>query len=101
MPKTKDFPLLLRRKQDGSLQITSETWPPRHEFSTDWLLTSGVAQINDQDEIVVELANGRAVYTIDRAAMEEEYVDEESGETKTRQLSTGYWGKLKEGHVDG
>lgn len=93
----KDFPLMLKRRRDSSLVLMSDQFPPRHEFSVEWLLESGVAQM-DEVAITVTLANGTATYEIDRGAMEETYEDDD-GETKTRRLSTGYWGNLVDAEV--
>jgi hypothetical protein len=101
MPDEKDRPLLLRRRADGKLSLMSDTWPPRHEFSKNWLLEntmSGVVSLSE-DEIKVSLANANATYTIDRDLMEEEY-EGEDGEAKTRTISTGYWGVLAENSVE-
>jgi len=74
----KDIPLLLRRravKRDGAGNAIESAlyldarpgekpvWPPRHEFSTDWLLKTPEASV-DGDSIGVNLANGWAVYKI-------------------------------------
>ena len=67
-------------------------FPPRHEFSLDWLLEQngrGFVTVTP-DTIVLELTNGRAVYEIDRARMED---------ADGLKLSTGYWGVLKESEI--
>ncbi|MGH2688633.1 MAG: hypothetical protein ACRDKW_07480 [Actinomycetota bacterium] len=88
---TKDRPLLLRRRRDGRLYLDADGFPPRHEFSTDWLLeqTGGGVVVMDATQIRLTLANARAVYDIDRAAMAT--TDAHGNEQRT---STGYWGRL-------
>lgn len=96
MAKTakRDIPLLLRSRNDGRLHLDARpgdkpAWPPRHEFPTDWLLTTPEASVVD-GTIVLELANGRAVYDI----VESVTIDDEE------RTSTGMWGVLSEGTVN-
>lgn len=110
----KDRPLLLRRKADGKLYLdlrVCDSFPPRHEFSQDWLLenTAGGVVNMDQENIRLSLANGWAIYHIDRTMMEEVRVaeDEETAEVRgvgvgdsyVARLSTGYWGILEDSEV--
>ena len=79
------------RKGTYSLHLADDRgFPPLHEFSLDWLLEQtgrGFVSMS-ADEITLTLANGRAVYTIDRSRMES---------SDGKRLSHGYWGVLKEG----
>lgn len=86
--KDKDRPLLLRRRSDGTLHLNADSFPPRHEFSKDWLLenTADGTVTLSPEQITLQLANGRAVYRIDRERTEAEH-------------STGYWGVLEKGEV--
>lgn len=93
MAKVKDRPLLLRKRQDGKTYLSSDAWPPRHEFSMDWLLEntmSGTVKM-DADTIEVKLANASASYKVVLRPGE----DGPNGER-----TTGYWGKLAEGTVN-
>lgn len=83
----RDMTLQLRRRKDGSLHLTSDKWPPRHEFSLDWLLKNGAHVKVTDDEIVLDLANASATYKI---------LDEDP-----ENPTTGMWGKLVKGEVNG
>jgi hypothetical protein len=108
----KDRPLLLRRGRDGQLSLDTryaDSFPPRHEFSKDWLLENSKQVSMDDDTIKLTFANGWAVYKIVREAMAETRVaeDEETanaygvsvGDSYEAVLSTGYWGVLTDSEV--
>jgi hypothetical protein len=64
----------------------SDAWPPRHEFSLDWLMravSEGAAKVSDT-EITLEFDNASAVYEI--------VIDDDHP-------TTGMWGYLKKGKV--
>ena len=91
MAKAKDRPLLLRKRRDGTLHLMDK-WPPRHEFSQDWLLKgtrNGMVQM-DENEIHLELENASAVYTITLSPGEE---------GPNGEKTTGFMARLKEGEV--
>lgn len=85
----KDFPLMTRTRADGTKHLRTTQFPPRHEFSRDWLAkgtAGGWVQVAE-DTVTLRFANGKGVYQIDHSKTEPEY--------------KGVWGILLEGKVDG
>lgn len=68
---TVEKPLRLRRRRDGSLALTGvggspndATFPEVFTFGTEWLFENSANARMEGDQIVLELANGKARYDI-------------------------------------
>lgn len=119
---TKDLPLLLRRRATGRDDDGTPTgtalfldarpgerpqWPPRHEFTNDWLLravSDGSAKVTE-NTVELTFANAHATYRIVDDAEHGANIGEPHVRSDTDQLvsgyrSTGVWGYLIEGKVD-
>lgn len=106
MPDTKDFPLHVRKRRNGDLQLVTDTFPPRHEFSQEWLLENMKWIDMDAEQIVLRCVNGTGTYRIAREMMEGQVPDVDAEgkqkvvdgvpQTRLAKLSTGYWGILED-----